>query len=174
MTIKKLAFCKQRTPLMTLLLRQEVYMFLVISSAYSLASEDTCSLISLINADIAMLIAVLMNAWLNHMDLGFGRACFAYVIPWIQVVECSHDNFVWSFEHIQLVPGFYIYGGAYDFIFHCSPGGGWLPYRDRTSCWVCENSPSRIANVVAWDSRNRRLQERPQSKTSKILTIPFA
>ena len=79
---------------MTLLLRQEVYMFLVISSAYSLASEDTCSFISLINADIAMLIAVLMNAWLNHMDLGFGRACFAYVIPLIEVSEYFHDNFV--------------------------------------------------------------------------------
>ncbi len=39
-----------------------------------------------------MLITVLMNAWLNHMDLGFGRACFAYVIPLIEVVECSHDN----------------------------------------------------------------------------------
>ena len=63
---------------MALLLRQEVYMFLAISSAYSLVPEDACNLI---NAAIAMLIALLMNAWLNHMDLGFGRACFAYVIP---------------------------------------------------------------------------------------------
>ena len=63
---------------MALLLRQEVYMFLAISSAYSPVPEDTCNLI---NAAIAMLIALLMNAWLNHMDLGFGRACFAYVIP---------------------------------------------------------------------------------------------
>ncbi|KJA17412.1 hypothetical protein HYPSUDRAFT_79708 [Hypholoma sublateritium FD-334 SS-4] len=64
MNIKKLAFGKKRTPLMTLLLRQELFMFLAIST---------------------ILVALLLNAWLNTLDLGFGRACFAWFLAFVSM-----------------------------------------------------------------------------------------
>lgn len=70
---------------MTLLLHQEVYMFLTLSSTLSTLTTYNPFIMVL-----AILIALLLNEWLNTLDLGFGRACFAYVFPSIVVAQCAH------------------------------------------------------------------------------------